>query len=194
MIKASDSEIEKSIESCERWEWFGSGLVVVGVIAEVAIAATHPPYDSFWEQWGSSVAGSLIAIGVALEIKLGQMAGLRQGELRRRSEEKVVEANMRAATALEGAKRAYQRAIENAEPRQINASEFKKYIDTAPPAKVEVLYVRDCADCLWLAFTITASLKAAKWEIVEYGPLEQPTGDNAHLPAAMAAGEECMAA
>jgi hypothetical protein len=72
MIEASDSEIEKSIGSCERWEWFGGGLVVIGVIAEVAIAAIHPPYDSFWDQWGSSFASSLIAIGVALEIKLGR--------------------------------------------------------------------------------------------------------------------------
>jgi hypothetical protein len=99
IIKASDSELEKSIESCERWEWFGGGLVVVGVIAEVVIAVMHPPYDSFWEQWGSSVANSLVAIGVALEIKLGQMAGLRQNELKRRSDAKVAEANIRAAEA-----------------------------------------------------------------------------------------------
>jgi hypothetical protein len=99
IIKASDSELEKSIESCERWEWFGGGLVVVGVIAEVVIAVMHPPYDSFMEQWGSSVANSLVAIGVALEIKLGQMAGLRQNELKRRSDEKVGEANIRAAEA-----------------------------------------------------------------------------------------------
>ena len=98
-MSASDSELEKSIESCERWEWFGGGLVVVGVIAEVAIAAIHPPYDSFWDQWGSSIANGLVAIGVALEIKLGQMAGLRQNELKRRSDEKVGEANARAAEA-----------------------------------------------------------------------------------------------
>jgi hypothetical protein len=99
IIKASDSELEKSIESCERWEWFGGGLVVVGVFAEVVIAVIHPPYDSFMEQWGSSIANSLVAIGVALEIKLGQMAGLRQNELKRRSDEKVAEANTRAAEA-----------------------------------------------------------------------------------------------
>jgi hypothetical protein len=99
VISASDSVLEKSIESCERWEWFGGGLVVVGVIAEVAIAAIHPPYDSFLEQWGSSLANSLVAIGVALEIKFGQMAGLRQGELNRRSDEKVSSATDRAANA-----------------------------------------------------------------------------------------------
>ena len=117
------------------------------------------------------------------------MAALRQSELRRRSEEKVAEAYLRAATALEGAKRAYQTAKENAEPRQIiKPEEFKRYIEMAPPAKAEVLYVRDCADCLWLAFGIMAALKGAKWDVVKYGPLEQPTGDKAHLSAAVAAG------
>lgn len=72
---------------------------MVGVIAEILIAAFHPPYDSFWDQWGTSVANSLIAIGVALEIKFGQMAGLRQTELRRRSDEKVAAATDRATRA-----------------------------------------------------------------------------------------------
>lgn len=99
VMKASEPELEGSIGSCERWEWFGGGLVVVGVIAEVVIAVIHPPYDSFWEQWGSSLANSLVAIGVALEIKFGQMAGIRQNEIKRRSDEKVAEANARAAEA-----------------------------------------------------------------------------------------------
>jgi len=99
MTSASNPELEKSVESCERWEWFGGGLVVVGVIAEVAIAAIHPPYDSFLEQWGSSLANSLVAIGVGLEIKFGQMAGLRQSELKRRSDEEVAAANQEAKQA-----------------------------------------------------------------------------------------------
>lgn len=121
MINADDSELEKSIESCERWEWFGGGLVVVGVMAEVAIAIIHPPYDSFLEKWGSSLANSLVAIGVALEIKLGQMAGLRQSELKRRSDEKVAAANVRAeeanqkaqASALELAKYRARRRLDD---------------------------------------------------------------------------------
>jgi hypothetical protein len=99
MIKASDEELDKSIESCEQWEWFGGGLVFVGVIATVVIAIIHPRYDSFLEQWGSAIADSLVAVGVAIEIKFGQMAGLRQNELRRRSDEKVAEASERAARA-----------------------------------------------------------------------------------------------
>jgi len=74
-------------------------LVFGGVAAAVAIAATHPQYDSFLEQWGSVIADSLVAGGVAIEIRFGQMAGLRQHELKRRSDGKVAEATERAANA-----------------------------------------------------------------------------------------------
>jgi hypothetical protein len=57
-----------------------------------------------------------------------------------------------------------------------------------PPARAEILYEKNCADCLWLALTIMGSLKAAKWEIAKYGPLEEPAADKAHLSASMAAG------
>jgi hypothetical protein len=109
MINASDDELEKSIGSCERWEWFGGGLVFAGVAATVAIAIVHPEYDSFLEQWGSAIADSLVAAGVAIEIKFGQMAGLRQNELKRRSDEKVAEANNIAAQATKDAADARER-------------------------------------------------------------------------------------
>jgi hypothetical protein len=118
MIKASDEELDKSIESCEGWEWFGGALVIFGVIATVTIAAVHPQYDSFLEQWGSAIADGLVAVGVAIEIKFGQMAGLRQDELRRRSDEKVAEANARAAEANERSARA---ELETARQGRLNA-------------------------------------------------------------------------
>jgi hypothetical protein len=110
MIKASDEELEKSRESCESWAWFGGGLVFFGVAATVAIAAIHPKYDSWLEQWGSAVADGLVAVGVAIEIKFGQMAGLRQNELRRRSDDIAAEANARAAEAHQKASEATERA------------------------------------------------------------------------------------
>ena len=98
-INAADAELESSIDACEWWEWFGGGLVVVGVAAAVAIAAIHPKYDSFLEQWGSAIADGLVAIGVAIEIKFGQMAGLRQGELQKRSKDKLGDAVNQLADA-----------------------------------------------------------------------------------------------
>jgi hypothetical protein len=105
-MNASEKGLEESGESCERWGGFGAGLVVLGVAAEIAIAAAHPPYDSFWEQWGSTVANSLVAIGVAIEVQFGRMGHRRQSELQRRTNEKLSaatkiagEANARAAEA-----------------------------------------------------------------------------------------------
>lgn len=99
MIKASDGELEGSIGSCEFWEWHGGALVIVGVVVTVAIAAIHPEYDSWLEQWGTAIADSFVAIGVAVEIKFGQMAGLRHNELKRRSDILVGVANERASEA-----------------------------------------------------------------------------------------------
>jgi hypothetical protein len=104
MINAHDDELEESIESCETWEWYGGGLVVIGVFATVAIAAWHPLYNSWLEQWGSAISDSLVAIGVAVEIRFGQMAGLRHNELRRRSDIIVATANERAAEASQRAR------------------------------------------------------------------------------------------
>ncbi len=186
-MKASEPELEKSIESCERWEWFGGGLVVIGVIAEVAIAAIHPPYDSFWEQWGSSVANSLIAIGVALEIKFGQMAGLRQNELKRRSDEKAAVAEARAAEAIQKAAEANARAVQSqlrlqmlwkeVSPRHIEFEPFKKALEGQIPAHVEILYLRDASDAFLLAFQIRALLSESGWTVEPLQPIPEVSSD-----------------
>jgi hypothetical protein len=100
---ASDGELELSGESCERWGWRCGALVVIGLIAEVAIAWSHPSYNSFCERWGSVLADALVTIGVAGEILFSRMAFRRDKELKRRSDEKVAESNERAATALQRA-------------------------------------------------------------------------------------------
>jgi hypothetical protein len=185
-INASDDELGSASSSCESWGLVCGALVVAAVAAEVVIAWIEPPYGLFLRL--SLPTDIAVAFGIVGEVLLGMRNNRLQTELRRRSDGKVTEANLRAAKALEGAHFAYKAAKENAEPRKLVPKEFKEYIQKAPPAKAEVLYVRECADCLWLAFSIRALLMGAKWEITEYRPLEQPTGEKAHLPAAMAAG------
>jgi hypothetical protein len=111
-MNASDAELEASIESCDRWEWACGGLVVVGVVAAILIAACHPAYDSFWEQWGSALADGMVALGVVGEIKFGLMASVRQDELQRRLRDRVAEANARAAEANARAAEANRKALE----------------------------------------------------------------------------------
>lgn len=129
MIKASDEELEKSTESCERWEWFGGALVIFGVAAAVGIAGVHPRYDSFLEQWGSAIADSFVAIGVAIEIKFGQMAGLRQDEVKRRSDEKVAAANERSAEANARAEEAALELDRFRAPRSLSRDQLYRVVE-----------------------------------------------------------------
>jgi hypothetical protein len=140
-------------------------LVVVGVIAEVVIAAAHPPYDSFWERWGSSVANSLVAIGVALEIKLGQMAGLRQSELKRRSDEKVAAANVQAAEANAQALDARVELARLTTPRVLTAEQQSNMTEAAKgcPGIPFELYIQAEPEPLNLATQIAEALAVGGW-------------------------------
>jgi hypothetical protein len=91
---ASDRELELSGDACERLSWVCGGVVAVGVLAEVAIAWCHPPYDSFWEHWGSVIANGVVMLGVAGEVQFSRMAFRRDKELKRRSDDKVSEAKL----------------------------------------------------------------------------------------------------
>jgi hypothetical protein len=105
---ASDGELEVSGDSCEFWSWRCGGVVVGGLIAEIALAWCHPPYDSFWERWGSVLANALVTIGVAGEVLFSRMAFRRDKELKLRSDKKFAEANARADEARRAARKAQQ--------------------------------------------------------------------------------------
>jgi hypothetical protein len=165
MINASDEELEESIESCERWEWFGGGLVVVGVIATVAIAVIHPQYDSFLEQWGSAIADSLVAVGVVIEIKLGQMAGLRQNELKRRSDIIVGAANVRAAEANQKAEEAALELAKFRAPRTFDQEQAERIVEKlAPFAGTPFEIAVDPVVEPFFASQIAKILEVAGWE------------------------------
>jgi hypothetical protein len=164
MIKASDEEIGKSIESCERWEWSGGGLVLFGVIATVVIAAVHPRYDSFLEQWGSALADGLVAAGVAIEIKFGQMAGLRQNELRRRSDEKAAAANERAENAsleTERLKAQFSWRMLSSE----TIGKLRSALKASGPQSVEILYPSGDPESQSLAMLLRSIFRWSGWSV-----------------------------
>ena len=170
-IKASDIELEKSIESCERWAWFGGGLVIVGVAAEVAIAAIHPPYDSLLEQWGSSLANSLVAIGVGHEIIFSRMAGLRQNELKRRSDELVAVANARAEEANQKAQEAALELARYRQPRSFTRDQLYRIAEKLKPyAGMQFAGATVGRDPEILAFLqyIEAALTLADWREIDW--------------------------
>jgi hypothetical protein len=171
MIKAADAELGNSIESCERWEWFGGGLVVVGVVAAVVIAAIHPKYDSFMEQWGSAIADGLVAIGVAVEIKFGQMAGLRQSELKRRSDIEIARAKVRAHKAEQ---RAMEAELEAAKVRAqfswraLTAPQVEKIalaLGRVTGATVTLMYVQNDPESATFAEHFWGAFRMAHWRV-----------------------------
>lgn len=109
VTNASDDDLDASADSCENWSWYFGGLVAFGLIAEVILGVLHPPYDSVWSRWGSTLANALVFIGVAGEVQFSRMGFRRGHEIKRRSDEKVAEATGRAAEAVQKASEADDR-------------------------------------------------------------------------------------
>ncbi len=161
-------------------------VIVLGLFAEVIVLLAYAAEKTRLETALLILCNIVIVIGVLGEDRFAHLAGdvaFRQQEV---SDEMI--AKMLSGHMLRIAKEISERIKRNTDPRQIESAEFKKYIEMAPPAKVEILYSREGGDCFWLAWTMMAALKSANWEIIKYGPLEQPTGEKAHLPPAVAAG------
>jgi hypothetical protein len=111
-MNATNAELEASSDSCELWGWGCGGLIVLGVIAEVVIAAINPPYGSFWERWGTVVADALVAFGVGGEIMFSRIGHSRQKELSRRSNEDVAQLAFESGYAEERAAKLEKEAAE----------------------------------------------------------------------------------
>ena len=150
VINASDCELGHSFESCERWAEGSALAVIAGLVLEVGIAFSHPPFNSFWEHWGAVVADTLVALGVAGEVLFGRMGRTRQNELTRRSDKKLTEAIDRA-TELENKLR----------PRAINQEQWD-LIQTlrGQYTAINVAYETD-AETWWFANDISRALYVA---------------------------------
>ncbi|MGB7367420.1 MAG: hypothetical protein WA926_00585 [Methylovirgula sp.] len=162
--------------------------VIVGLLIEVGVAIAFRAQRSFIENWAPVGANALIALGVFGEILFDRRALKASATLQRISDEKVAKANERAAVSLKGAATARLELKKLSSPREFNFDNFWKIMGDprAVRARAEILYVRDCPDCMILAGTIRLALLAVKWEILKFGPLEEPAGEQAHLPSAMA--------
>jgi len=110
--------------------------VIVGLIAEVALAWLHLPPDSACSVWGTVLADSLVAIGVSGEVQFSRMAFRRDKELKRRSDEKVAEAKARAAEANQ---KAQESILELARLREQGALTTDAVLETAKATKANAL-------------------------------------------------------
>jgi hypothetical protein len=128
-MSKTDDQLRSEIEANEsRGEW-GAWAVVAGLVIEIVLAAAkslgyeHPGV----ENWGSVAADCLIALGVYSEIHFARRASRGNVELRRRSDERVAEANARAAEANKVAEEERHARVEleaQLRPRSLTPEQF----------------------------------------------------------------------
>lgn len=110
--EGDEDVLKASIARNESLAEWGGAAVVFGLIIEVVLTAAFRHGESFIEAWGPVLADVLVALGVAAEILFARKARLQAETLQRRSDEKVAEANERAATAIREAEEARERTAQ----------------------------------------------------------------------------------
>lgn len=161
-------------------------VIVGGLCAEIVILLTYAAEKTWLETVLLVGCTLVVAIGVFGEDHFAHVSGEVASELQRRADVQIAHANERAAVALKGAVLHQKELDALKNPRKFDLNKFNETmaLEPRPGAKAEILYVRDCPDCIFLASMIWAGVKKAEWEIVRYGPLPEPKGDKSHLPAA----------
>jgi hypothetical protein len=92
ITEATDDELRASSASGEQWETRCVWAVIGGLVLEAALAFWHPPYGSMLGRWGVFTTDAMIALGVFGELRLSHRVRVLQGELDRRSSERLAEA------------------------------------------------------------------------------------------------------
>jgi hypothetical protein len=183
VINASEGDLEAAASSCETFAKWCGAAVVLGLIIEVALAAKHPPFDSFIGIWGSVIADSLVALGVFGELLFSAIGSKCHGELQRRSKLMVAESNRLASEAqLEIA-----RLRKRLGPRQINSEIFLAELAGQPKAPLEILYSPDDPDSWNLAWHATSLLVEAGWSVESPNPIPRKS-DKLGNPSSVIAG------
>jgi hypothetical protein len=107
----------------------------------------------------------LVALGVAIEIIFSRLAGLRQNELKRRSDERVAAANARAEEANQKAQDAALQLARLSTPREISGEHVANLVDAVSPfpGTPFMFFIQPEPEPLRLMNQISDALLAAEW-------------------------------
>lgn len=144
--------------------------VIAGLVVEVALAGIYREHGSVVENWAPVFADALIALGVYGEILFSGRASRAEDELRRQSEERVAEANVRANEA--------QLALEQLKRevglRLLDTDSFFKAMDASPRSRARLFISDDANDGIFAAMQIQGALREIGWEVADEIPVLPP--------------------
>lgn len=95
----NDNQLQISVSVNEKLSKYCGWAVVAGLLIEVCLAWEYRGHATWMENWGPIFADALIALGVFGEIHFAGRVSKSEKELQRISDEKVADANARAAEA-----------------------------------------------------------------------------------------------
>ncbi len=100
---ASHIDLENFASGIENVETACGALVFLGIVVEVLIAIVNPAYGAPLERWGVPIADGFVALGVIGEVLASSRGRVVQGELTRRSNSELAQAQKVAGKAIERA-------------------------------------------------------------------------------------------
>lgn len=82
---AADEELEAAAESCDRWSLGSGGLLMFGLVIELASVITNLPHPGVL----TGIANVFVLAGVGGEIQFGRLGSRRLSEITKRSKERL---------------------------------------------------------------------------------------------------------
>jgi hypothetical protein len=184
VVSDDDDTLRRAISKNETLAEWGGAAVVFGLIVEVVLTSTFRHGESFFEAWGPVLADALIALGVFAEILFARKARMGSEALQRQSDEKIAEANARAA---EAALKIEQLRV-RVGPRRIDESALTESLKDVGKLPVEIMYTKEDGDSYKLSNQLGTVLAKLGWE-VEGTPIPPNIiGKLSDFPSAMAVG------
>ena len=182
--------LKKTFERNDRWSGWSGQAIVAGLALDIVVLLLFASDKSWIETAGGIFATLVIAAGVWFEIHFGHKASAASVRLQQISDEKIAEAEARAAEATQKAREAEERTERlraimelQQKPRDIGISDemFLKALEGKPTASVELMYDPNVPDAYRLAIQIGILLGAARWQVDRnVKPIPTPLGFRTH--------------
>lgn len=167
----TEEQLKRDISRNELWADCGGYAVIAGLIIEVGAAIVFSDKGVSAAEWGTVGSNVIVTLGVAAEVLFSRRARVRAEQLQILSDERISEANERAADAEARTKEAeveILRLMEHARlvnsPRFMNADIFVQEISNLPKGHAIILYDRHVLDAHIVALSLAAAFQTADWD------------------------------